>query len=290
MPNPPRVQYPPPPCNVFPSLSFDLPGGWAHVMFTDHTLNGFEGSMTREKRQGDERSYRFEARYENGVWKAVPSACDPDNPNPFEDRNMGSGSFRPIQGFRTGDRSDIARRAEDLAARLRKQVEDERKWLLNRFAAATLILPTVRYSAYALDGEWLICRNRIMLDDGFDVSAERRGFSFQQAQDFVAGRHAKVRPLAPSQPQDPTRPLDFRVGSLDREIAADLSDQRLRKHKLASGHPDDCECNACDAAGDRADLDASRQTLKILKDPVLVKKWRDVFDQRDREWALQTPS
>jgi hypothetical protein len=157
-----------------PSLSFDL--GWAHVKFIDDTLNGFEGSMDWEKRDGDKRPYRFEAYYELETWKATISACDPENPNPFEDRNMGAAPFRPIKGLSKGDRRDIAKRAEDNAARLRKQVEEQRKWLLGRFTAATLILPTVRHAAYALDGEWLICRNRIMRDDGFDVSATRRGF------------------------------------------------------------------------------------------------------------------
>jgi hypothetical protein len=183
-----------------PSLSFDL--GWAHVKFIDDTLNGFEGSMDWEKRDGDKRPYRFEAYYELETWKATISACDPENPNPFEDRNMGAAPFRPIKGLSKGDRRDIAKRAEDNAARLRKQVEEQRKWLLGRFTAATLILPTLRHAAYALDGEWLICRNRIMRDDGFDVSATRRGFSLQQAQDFVVERHAKVRPRALSRPED----------------------------------------------------------------------------------------
>jgi hypothetical protein len=193
--------------------------------------------MDWEKRDGDKRPYRFEAYYELETWKATISACDPENPNPFEDRNMGAAPFRPIKGLSKGDRRDIAKRAEDNAARLRKQVEEQRKWLLGRFTAATLILPTVRHAAYALDGEWLICRNRIMRDDGFDVSATRRGFSLQQAQDFVAERHAKVPPRALSRPEDPTSPFDFRSGTLDREIAHNLSAKRLRELKRANGHP-----------------------------------------------------
>jgi hypothetical protein len=111
-----------------PSLSFDL--GWAHVKFIDDTLNGFEGSMDWEKRDGDKRPYRFEAYYELETWKATISACDPENPNPFEDRNMGAAPFRPIKGLSKGDRRDIAKRAEDNAARLRKQVEEQRKMAL----------------------------------------------------------------------------------------------------------------------------------------------------------------
>ena len=126
------VQYPPPPCNDFPPLSFDL--GWAHAKFTDRiTLNDFVGSMAWEKRDGGKRRYRFEAYYENSAWKAVISACDPENPNPFEDRNMGSGPSRPIKGLRKSDRRDIAKKAEHLATRCRKQVEEQRKWLLDRF-------------------------------------------------------------------------------------------------------------------------------------------------------------
>ena len=44
--------------------------------------------MDWEKRDGDKRPYRFEAYYELETWKATISACDPENPNPFEDRNM----------------------------------------------------------------------------------------------------------------------------------------------------------------------------------------------------------
>ena len=200
MPTASPVQYPLPPCNVFPSLSFDL--GWAHGEFTDHTtLNDFEGSMAWEKRDGDKRRYRFEAYDENFAWNAVISACDPENPNPFEDRNMGSGPFRPIKGLPKSDRRDIAEKAEHLATRLRKQVEEQRKWLLDRFSAATLILPTIRYAAYALDGEWLIRRDH-MRYGGFDVSAERRGFSLQQAQDFVAGQYLAQPRRKPQAAQD----------------------------------------------------------------------------------------
>ena len=229
--------------------------------------------MAWEKRDGGKRRYRFEAYYENSAWKAVISTCDPENPNPFEDRNMGSGAFRPIKGLPKSDRRDIAEKAEHLATRFRKQVEEQRKWLLDRFSAATLILPTIRYAAYALDGEWLIRRDH-MRYGGFDVSAKRCGFSLQQAQDFVAKRHAGVRPLALSRPEEPTHPNDFRSGTLDFAIADDLSARRLGKLKLASGHPDDCDCDACDAAWEKANLDAARETLKILDDPALVQKWR----------------
>jgi hypothetical protein len=278
------VQYPLPPLNVFPSLSFDL--GWAHGKFTHYTLDSFNGWMKREKRQGDERKYRFEATCENGEWKAVISACDPENSNPFDDRNLGSGPWREIKGLPKWARRDIEDRAKGLAVRLRKRVEDERRWLLDRFNSATFIPPPIRFAAYALDGDWLIRRDRIMRDGGFNVTAERRCFSLQQAQEFVAERYGKLRPLASRRPEDPSSLSDFESGTLDREIASELSARRLRELKLANGHPDDCECDECEAAGKEADLAAARETLKILDAPAMVQKWRDLFDKRDRKWAL----
>jgi hypothetical protein len=119
------------------------------------------------------------------------------------------------------------------------------------------------------------------------MSPLRAAASLQQAQDFVAERHAKVRPRALSRPEDPTSPFDFRSGTLDREIAHNLSAKRVRELKRANGHPDDCNCDTCDAAQKEADLAAARETLKILEDPALVKKWRDFFDEQDRKWALR---
>jgi hypothetical protein len=156
---PPVTDFPSPPVAVFPWPVVDTP--WIKARLIADDVSGW---MLDETVKGDRRTYLFEASFDGDRLRATVSACDPSNPNPFENRN--GGWQRQIIGLPERARPDLVRRARAAATYLRDLKGTQQQWLLDQFEAdavpATVIrrdgkpLPPGR--SYAVCRGWLISR------------------------------------------------------------------------------------------------------------------------------------
>jgi hypothetical protein len=77
--------FPAPPIDVLPYTVMEWEWFEAELAFGQ-----VEGWMRDTTVEGDRRKYRFEVqRGHNGEPRAIVSACDPENSNPFDDRDRG---------------------------------------------------------------------------------------------------------------------------------------------------------------------------------------------------------
>ena len=107
--------------------------GW----LLDETIKRDRRAYLFEVSFSDERSDETEfvpPDWRNRLPGSVVSACDPSNPNPFEDR-AGDGK-RQLTGLPEGARPDLHRRAVLAARHLRELALAQQQWLLDRFETA----------------------------------------------------------------------------------------------------------------------------------------------------------
>jgi hypothetical protein len=184
--------FPAPPIDVLPYTVMEWEWFEAELAFGQ-----VEGWMRDTTVEGDRRKYRFEVqRGHNGEPRAIVSACDPENSNPFDDRDRGQDRsflvpWRGLKGLPAGAQEKRLReRALRIAAYLRDVEREQQQFLFRQFETAVPVEIEQPKSGrtYATHSGWLIIRAL-----GYAVPIQAR----RLAADGSAGKGLIVRGCAP---------------------------------------------------------------------------------------------